>query len=163
MEDMTLGKMTREQLEAQLKSVKDQLSALNGSATLLTNELARDCLEGASVVGVCLHPRLNDGTLSDTRTPMVTVTCFREPYKGRSVRFNAYRAFEDRSILTQDLCKAMPGVRVIPNELMNRVEEEGVKVVMRDISLRVSKRDVPWLDVAREELDRAIAKSVQNG
>jgi hypothetical protein len=94
---------------------------------------------------------------------MVTVTCFREPYKGRSVRFNAYRAFEDQSILVQDLCKAMPGVRIIPKELKDRVEEECVKVVMRDISLRVSKKDVPWLDVARDALDRAIARSVQNG
>ena len=156
MEDMTLGKMTREQLEAQLKSVQTELNTLNGTATLLVNELARDCLVGASV-----DSRVEAN--ADTRTPMVTVTCFKEPYKGRSVRFNAYRVFEDRSILTQDLHKAMPGIRVIPNELRNRVEEECVKVVMRDISLRVSKRDVPWLDAAREELDRAIAKSVQNG
>jgi hypothetical protein len=156
MEDMTLGKMSRDQLEEQLKSVKEQVSALTGTVTLLTNELAKDCLEGASV-----DSRVEAN--ADTRTPMVTVTCFREPYKGRSVRFNAYRAFEDQSILVQDLCKAMPGVRIIPKELKDRVEEECVKVVMRDISLRVSKKDVPWLDVARDALDRAIARSVQNG
>jgi hypothetical protein len=156
MEDMTLGKMSRDQLEEQLKSVKEQVSALTGTVILLTNELARDCLEGASV-----ESRVEAN--ADTRTPMVTVTCLKAPYRSHQVRFNAYRAFEDRSVLTQEVYKAMPGVRNIPDELRDRVEEECVKVVMRDISLRISKKDVPWLDVARDALDRAIARSVQNG
>lgn len=157
MESTTLDKMTREQLEANLKNLKSDINALTATAKLLTAELARSCLEGASV-----DSRVEAN--ADVRVPMVTVTCLREPYPGHQVRFSAYKAFEDRSVLTQELHKMMPGMNFrVPDELRARVEEECVKVVMRDISLRVSKKDVPWLDVAREELNRAIAKAVQDG
>ena len=154
---MTDDTLTRSQMEAQLNTVREEVRKLTATADALMRLLAKDCLEGASV-----DSRVEAN--ADMRTPMVTVTCLREPYLGRQVRFNAYKVFEDRSLLSKDIHKVMPELSFhVPDELRNRVEEECVKAVMRDISLRVSKRDVPWLDAAREELDRAIARSVQNG
>ena len=140
--------------EARYKELSEKAEAATREAEAARRTLAASCLTGAEV-----GSKVEADALS--RVPTVTVTCVNAPYAGVQARIESYEAMTDFFKARDVLKRAFPDAQ-IEEKLLERIEGEVVKAVLRDLELRLKKSvHRPWLEDMKRTVNAAVVRTVQ--